>query len=135
MEIEPALASRRSWIPLLVVNALPILFGASYIWFPSDTVKAADGTEGLIHVEPKVWGAFVMASALVMVVAVLAGFRRGRRWGWSALWYDVPWFVAVALIEPDYFFPLIFAAIAAVTLLRSRARYAYRSPGFTRPAS
>lgn len=114
---------RRSWVPLLVVNALPLLFGASYIWFPSDTVKAAGGTDGIVHLGPKAWGAFVMVSAIAMVFAVVLGFRRGERWGWAALWYDIPWFIAVALIEPDYLFPLIFAAIATVTLLRSRARF------------
>lgn len=125
----------RAWIALAVINALPLLFGSSYIWFPSDAVKAADGTEGIVHLEAAVWGSIVLVSAVAMLAAVVFGFRRRERWSWFVLWYSVGFYVAVAVIEPDYFLPLIFAAISAGILVRSRHRMRQVSPTRTSPAS
>jgi hypothetical protein len=103
-------------------NALPLLFGSSYIWWPSDDVLKYNGTDGLIHVNRYAWGIFVMLSAGAILITAVTGLRRGRPWAWRAVWYDVPFFAAVALIEPDYFFPVLFAVIVSGALLYARRR-------------
>lgn len=117
---EPTRRGRRSWIVVALFNALPVLFGSSYIWWPSDDVLRHNGTDGLVHVNRYAWGVFVMLSAGAVLLAALTGLRRGRRWGWLAAWYDIPFFAAVALIEPDYFFPVLFGVIVAASLLHAR---------------
>lgn len=114
---------KRSWIVLTILNALPVIFGSSYIWFPSQTVRDHNGTEGLFHVNRYAWGVFVLASALAMLVVALTGFRRGERWAWNAAWYDIVFFLIVAVIEPDYFFPVILGAVIIATLVYSRPRF------------
>ncbi len=115
---------RRAWIIVAFFNALPVLFGSSYIWWPSDDVLRHGGTEGLIHVDRYIWGVFVMLSAGAVLLTALTGLRRGRRWAWIAAWYDIPFFTAVAVIEPDYIFPVLFGIIVAATLVWSRSRFA-----------
>lgn len=119
----PEQRGRHAWIVVAFFNALPVLFGSSYIWWPSDDVIRYGGTDGLIHVNRYVWGAFVMLSAGAVLLTAVTGLRRGRRWAWLAAWYDVPFFAAVAVLEPDYFFPVLFAIIVAATLVRSRRRF------------
>ncbi len=73
-------------IALTIVNLLPIVFGTSFIWWPSSDVKAHDGTNGLFHVNRYVWGIFVIVSAVAMLSVLFTGFRRRERWAWNALW-------------------------------------------------
>lgn len=113
---------RRAWIVPAVLNALPIVFGSSFIWWPSDDVRRHNGTDGLFHVNRYVWGVYVILSAAAMLAVAVTGFRRGAPWAWSALWYDVVFFAAVALIEPDYFFPVLFGIIVVATLLYTRRK-------------
>jgi hypothetical protein len=109
-----------SWILLAIFSALPIVFGSSFIWFPSQDVRDHNGTNGLFHVNRYAWGAFVIISALAMLVVAVTGFRKGERWAWNAAWYIIAFYAIVAVIEPDYFFPVIFAIIIVSTLVYSR---------------
>lgn len=118
---DKGIRGRRAWIVVTILNALPLLFGSSYIWWPSQDVLRANGTEGLLHVNRYAWGVFVMISALAMLAVAIGGLRQGKGWAWKAAWYDIPFFAAVAVIEPDYFFPVLFGLIVAGTLFFSRS--------------
>jgi lysylphosphatidylglycerol synthetase-like protein (DUF2156 family) len=72
------------------------------------------------HVNRYAWGVFVIVSALAMLTVALTGFRKGEPWAWKAAWYIIGFFIVVAVIEPDHFFPVIFAIIIVATLLYSR---------------
>ena len=114
-----------AWIVALIPNALAILFGSSYIWWPSEFVLAHNGTEGILTVGRFTWGAFVMASGIVMVVLLVTAFRQGKQWAWYAAWYDIVFFLAVALIEPDYVFPVIFSVVVAAAFIWARPSFGF----------
>jgi hypothetical protein len=116
----PRARGKWSWIVLAIFSALPVLFGSSFIWFPSQDVRHHNGTNGLFHVNRYAWGVFVIVSGLAMLTVALTGFRKGEPWAWKAAWYIIGFFIVVAVIEPDYFFPIIFTIIIATTLLYSR---------------
>lgn len=118
---------RRAWIGLVVLTALPIVFGSSYIWWPSPSVLDHDGTHGVLHVERNLWGAFVMASCAALLLITVAAYRTGRPWAWYAMFAMTPLYVAVAAIEPDWLFPIVFASIGL--LLQWRAYPTFFGPG------
>ncbi len=114
---ETARPARRHWVPFVVVNALIVFFGLSYAFFPMGTVEA-DGnqTTGLLRVPREVWGAYLVVSALAMLVVAVTAFREGRPWARSALGYEFLFLLAVAAIEPDPVVPTLFAVILGVAL-------------------
>lgn len=111
----------RAWIPFVVINALIIFFGSSYLFFPGpDVVKAGYRTEGVLAVPATVWGLYCILSALAMLVVALVGLRTNQRWARRALLYEFAFFASVALIEPDPVVPTLFGIILGVALWRSR---------------
>jgi hypothetical protein len=121
----------KGWIAFVVVNALVTFFGLSYIFFPGeDVVKAGYRTEGVLALPAAVWGVYVVASALAVLVVAATGLRRGERWALRAVLYEFAFLAAVVLIEPDPVVPTIFAVILAVALWRSaRAARKPTAPG------
>ena len=116
------MAVRRSkgWVSFVVINSLVTFFGLSYIFFPgTDVVKAGYRTEGVLALPATVWGAYVVASALSMLVIAATGLRQGERWARRAVLYEFAFLAAVVVIEPDPVVPTIFAVILAVALWRS----------------
>lgn len=124
------MAARKSkgWIAYVVINCLVTFFGLSYIFFPGkDVVKAGYRTEGVLALPAVVWGAYVVASALTMLVVAVTGLRRGERRARRAVLYEFVFLAAVVVIEPDPVVPTIFAVILAVALWRT-ARAARQQP-------
>jgi hypothetical protein len=124
------MATRKSkgWIAFAVINCLVTFFGFSYIFFPGDdVVKAGYRTEGALALPAKVWGAYVVVSALTMLVVAITALRQGQRWARRAVLYEFLFLASVVFIEPDPVVPTIFAAILAVALWRT-ARAAHRQP-------
>jgi hypothetical protein len=111
---------RRHWVPFVVINALIIFFGTTYAFFPMGTVEA-DGnqTTGLLHVPREVWGAYLIASGLAMLLVAVTAFRAGRPWARYALGYEFLFLLAVAVIEPDPVVPTLFALVLGFALWRS----------------
>lgn len=109
----------KAWIAFVVIDALITFFGASYVWFPGEAVvKAGYATEGLVHVPAKVWGTYVMLSALTMLVVAVTGLRPNRSWARRAALYQFAFLFLVVVLEPDPVFPVIFAAILGFALWR-----------------
>lgn len=114
------LRKSKGWIAFVVINSLVTFFGLSYIFFPgTDVVKAGYRTEGVLALPAAVWGAYVIASALSMLVIAATGLRRGERWARRAVLYEFMFLAAVVVIEPDPVVPTIFGVILAVALWRS----------------
>lgn len=84
---------------------------------------AHNGTEGILRVERHVWGVFVMVSAAAMLLVVLTGYRRGERWAWYAAFYQFAFFLAVAAIEPDWVFPIVFGVLCGIAQWQSYPRF------------
>lgn len=112
----------RGWIAFAAVNALIIFFGLSYIFFPMGTVRA-DGnhTTGVLQVPREVWGSYVVASGLALLVLALFAFATRRRWARAALAYQFLFLVAVAAIEPDPVVPTVFTLVLGFFLYRARS--------------
>lgn len=117
------MTTRRSkaWIAFVVINALIVFFGMSYVFFPgADVVKAGHRTAGALAVPAKVWGVYCILSALAMVVIALAGLRTNRWWARRAALYQFAFLASVVLIEPDPVFPPLFGVMLGIALWRSR---------------
>ncbi len=115
--------SSRAWIAFVVVDSLVIFFGLSYLFFPMGTVvEDGNQTTGILEVPRELWGGYLVASALVMLVVAVGPFRAGRAWAWHALLYHFAFFLLVAAIEPDPVVPTIFSVVLAVALWRSRSQ-------------
>lgn len=133
-----AVRQSKGWIAFVVINSLVTFFGLSYIFFPgTDVVKAGYRTEGVLALPATVWGAYVIASALTMLVIAATGLRRGERWARRAVLYEFVFLAAVVVIEPDPVVPTIFAVILAVALWRTArvARKQTAPGGLTAPAN
>lgn len=112
------------WIAFVVVNALITFFGLSYLFFPGeDVVKAGNRTEGVLALPAKVWGAFVVLSAIAMLVVAVTGLRRGERWARLAVLYQFAFLALVVVIEPDPVVPPLFALILGAALWRIARRH------------
>jgi uncharacterized membrane protein YidH (DUF202 family) len=111
----------RGWIAFVVVNALIVFFGLSYIFFPMGTV-VADGnkTTGVLEVPREAWGSFVVVSAVAMLALALHAFRTRSRAARNGLAYQFLFLLAVAAIEPDPVVPSIFAIVLGFFLYRAR---------------
>jgi hypothetical protein len=114
---------------VFLLNVLACVFGSSYLFWPSATVLAYGGTHGLLHVPRQLWGLYTIASALAMLLIGVTGFRQGKRWAWYAAWYQIVFFAAVAAIEPDPVFPVIFAVIVLAAMAWSYRRFFPASGG------
>lgn len=115
----------RGWIAFVVVNALIIFFGLSYIAFPMGTVvQDGNHTTGILEVPREMWGTYVVISALVLLTITVAAYRVGRPWAWSALLYEFLFLLTVAAIEPDPVVPTIFMVVLGVVLWRARRKVA-----------
>jgi hypothetical protein len=118
-DIDPRAGRSRWWVAFAVVNALITFFGSSYIWFPGEAVVAAGyRTEGVAQVPSAWWGAFVMTSALAMLVVALSGLWPNRAWARRAALYEFLFLFLVVVIEPDPVFPTLFGVVLGVALWR-----------------
>ncbi len=119
----------KGWIAFVVINVLIVFFGLSYMFFPMGTVvEDGNRTTGILQVPREVWGAFLVVSAVAMLVVTLGPYRQGRQWAWYTLLYEFAFLLAVAAIEPDPVVPTIFGVILAVVLWRSRRRFLTGAP-------
>lgn len=125
--VVEGMRGRYAWIGLVVLTALPVVFGSSYVWWPSQNVLDNDGTHGILHVERHVWGAIVMAGCGTLLLITATAYRSGQRWAWYAMFAMTPFYVAVAAIEPDWFFPILFAGVGL--LLQWRTYPVFFGPG------
>ena len=119
MSTDSGVRPSKAWIAWAVINGLIVFFGTSYIWFPGeDVVNAGYRTEGVAHLPAKIWGAYVVASALAMLAVTVLGLRRAKPRAVRAALYEFVFLFLVVIIEPDPVFPVLFAIILGFALWR-----------------
>ncbi|WP_277210570.1 hypothetical protein [Isoptericola croceus] len=139
---------RRSWIFLIVLAAVIVLFGVGDIIFAMDADEAiAQGITGmtvaeietlsgpvaaLINVLVRAGGAQLLVLGIVWCTILAIPFRRGERWAWYVMWTFPLWALGVAVhflfvdLQPDAPTPppaisgWVFFALCAAVLLAGR---------------